>query len=294
MNIYVCYSTDDMDVVKEKIQLLDPEKNKLNILILDNKDPIWKIHCLPKIKNSQMMIFFAGKNSHSSPYIGWELDNAIKYNIPVYTVKLDEENEKHSDLIIKNKYSGKEKEYDSEVSIEMLNTIIKNYNEENYHVINEELNDGNAEVFFKQYKFFLQTSEDLVERRQNANNFYITINSAFIALFGTLLTFEIEMFYKVIIGAIFAVMGIVLSLSWIKMLDSYGMLNTSKMKIIGCLERNLPASLYAAEWEAMSDRLNKKKYVSFTESEKQIPKIFIVLYVLVLIGLLCYFFFAVK
>ena len=37
--------------------------------------------------------------------------------------------------------------------------------------------------------------------------------------------------------------------------------------------------LYDAEWQALSDKLNKKKYVSFTNSEKRIPYLFIAVYV---------------
>lgn len=50
------------------------------------------------------------------------------------------------------------------------------------------------------------------------------------------------------------------------------------MKIISSIEKYLPASLYDAEWAALSDKLNKKQYVSFTDNEKQIPRIFIIIY----------------
>ena len=88
------------------------------------------------------------------------------------------------------------------------------------------------------------------------------------------------------VGLLFAAVGVVLSLSWIRLLASYGNLNSSKMRIISSIERQLPASLYDAEWAAMSDRLNKKRYVSFTESEKNIPRLFIVLYAVIFLLLL--------
>lgn len=77
--------------------------------------------------------------------------------------------------------------------------------------------------------------------------------------------------------------GVILSVSWTKLLSSYGNLNGSKMKIISYIEKQLPVSLYDAEWEALSDRLNKKKYVSFTDSEKRIPILFIAVYICALI-----------
>ena len=63
-----------------------------------------------------------------------------------------------------------------------------------------------------------------------------------------------------------------------ELLASYGDLNSSKMKIISYIERQLPASLYDAEWAALSDKLNKRKYVSFTNSEKKVPLLFIIVY----------------
>lgn len=295
MNVFVSYSTKDLDKVKPHLDYLKEQKFKLNIQIFENNtDKKWKKHALKKIKNSQMLLFFNGKESSGSKNIQWELKKALKYDIPIYTVMLEADNKKPECLEEKDDYYQTNKQKiiyrDEEIEIEQLARIIQNHEEENYNVVNKGEITKN-EILLEQYKIFLQTSEDLVERRQNVNNFYITINSAFIALFGALMTFEIDKLYQSAIGIVFSVMGIILSFSWIKLLDSYGTLNKSKMTVIGCIEKELAANLYAAEWEVMSDKLNRKKYVSFTESEKRIPKIFIALYILLLIGLVCYFFF---
>ena len=55
------------------------------------------------------------------------------------------------------------------------------------------------------------------------------------------------------------------------------------MKIISSIEKQLPLSLFDAEWAALSDKLNKKKYVSFTESEQVVPRLFGMVYFLVMI-----------
>jgi hypothetical protein len=44
------------------------------------------------------------------------------------------------------------------------------------------------------------------------------------------------------------------------------------------IEKKLSASLYDAEWKAMKNKFNKEQYVSFTDSEKNIPLIFEVFY----------------
>ena len=62
------------------------------------------------------------------------------------------------------------------------------------------------------------------------------------------------------------------------MLESYYINNQGKMKILSMIEKKLAASLYDAEWKAMKNKYSKKKYVSFTDSEKILPSIFLVFF----------------
>ncbi|MBQ1716095.1 MAG: hypothetical protein II035_07060 [Firmicutes bacterium] len=137
----------------------------------------------------------------------------------------------------------------------------------------------------EQYKMFQKTSEDLVARRQSVNSFYISVNSALTGLLGVALgVFDDSV--KLIVAAFMCVAGIILDISWINILEAYGTLNAAKMKVIKLLEEQLPVMLYDAEWRIMSDKLNNKKYVSFTDSEKRIPKLFFGLYVIILVGVI--------
>ena len=49
----------------------------------------------------------------------------------------------------------------------------------------------------------------------------------------------------------------------------------------------MPVALYDAEWQIMSDKLNNKKYVSFTNSEKRIPKIFLFVFIIIILVVSC-------
>lgn len=120
--------------------------------------------------------------------------------------------------------------------------MIMRYDSGDYGLFNGSPSELNQDIILEQYKLFLQTSEDLVSRRQNVNSFYISISSASVAVMG----------------------------------GGYGNLNSSKMKIISNIEKQLPLSLFDTEWAALSDELNRKKYVSFTESEQMIPRLFCV------------------
>lgn len=278
MDVFVIHSGSDKNIVSAKIKELKQSSHEFNPLILSNGGIFWKFDAAKKIKKSQMVVFFVGENSHKSPYIGWEITTAIKYDKPIYTIKLDESFKSHEALQITDAFSHELRSYDKNIDFAKLIDLIEKHCSGDYKVFNQSIESLDKNILLEQYKLFLQTSEDLVSRRQNVNSFYISINSALVAVFGALLAFNISPFYQCIFSIVLSVVGIILSISWVKILISYGDLNSSKMKIISHIEKQLPASLYDAEWAALSDKLNKRKYVSFTNSEKRVPRLFIIVY----------------
>lgn len=82
---------------------------------------------------------------------------------------------------------------------------------------------------------------------------------------------------------IITLLGVVLCTSWVKAIQTYGNLNSGKFKVINTLERKLPANMFDAEWKALSDQLNNQRYISFTKSEQDVPKIFIMAYILLFV-----------
>ena len=183
----------------------------------------------------------------------------------------------------RDSFSGETRYYDQLKSLDDVMQLIQNYSNGDYHIFNQPAEQIDKSLLLEQYKVFLQTSEDLVLRRQNVNNFYISINSAIIAIFSSLLAFDLSSEVRLFLACLFSFVGIILSVAWVNILVAYGNLNGSKMKIISSIEKYLPASLYDAEWAALSDKLNKKRYVSFTDNEKRIPIIFIIIYSAILI-----------
>ena len=84
------------------------------------------------------------------------------------------------------------------------------------------------------------------------------------------------------IAIIISLIGILLSFNWLKLLDSYGTLNGAKIRVITEIEKKLPVNIYDTEWKVMSEKLGSKNYVSFTNIEKRIPKIFIGIYLFII------------
>ena len=283
MNVFVIHSGADYDATNGIISTLKKKVYSLNTLILKNGSCFWKLDASQKIKKAQMVLFVVGENSHKSPYIAWEIKEAIKFKKPIYILKLNEENQLHDALLVEDGFSKEKQNYGKVVTVEELSNVIKSYDAGDYGLFNGAPGELNQDALLEQYKLFLQTSEDLVSRRQNVNSFYISISSAIVAIMGFLFAMDLGRMSELIIGFAFCVVGIILSISWSKSLSCYGNLNSSKMKIISSIEKQLPLSLFDAEWAALSDKLNKKKYVSFTESEQTIPRLFGLLYCIVLV-----------
>ncbi len=284
MNAFIIHSSKDAEAVRNNINIIQNSIETFSPLILDNGGALWKLSARDKIKKSNLILFFVGKESHKSPYIGWEIMTSIKYNKQIIVVKLDHTYRYHEALEYKDDFTKITKIYGKEKSIDELIKYLHSHERGDYNLFNPQFeNAENMSILFEQYKLFLQTSETLVQRRQNVNNFYITANTILVSLCGTVVAINIILKFKIMIIIAFAIVGIGLSLSWINMLISYGNLNSSKMKIISVLEKNLPASLFDAEWEVLTDKLNNKRYISFTDSEKKIPQLFLVLYTVIII-----------
>lgn len=283
MNVFVIHSGADYEEANRIVAALKQKEYSLNTLILENGSCFWKLDASAKIKKSQMVLFLVGENSHKSPYIAWEIKEAIKRKKPIYILKLKEKNQLHDALFFVDDFTGEKKNYGKVVSVDEICRITKNHDAGDYGLFNGTPGELNQEVMLEQYKLFLQTSEDLVSRRQSVNSFYISISSALVAIMGVLFAMDFGRKAELILGCVFCIIGIILSISWSKTLAGYGNLNSSKMKIISSIEKQLPLSLFDAEWAALSDKLNKKRYVSFTESEQIIPKLFAIIYFVVLL-----------
>ena len=281
MNVFVIHSGKDRAEVEKYLLTIKKYCHSFNPLVLKNGGVFWKVDAKNKIKKAQMVVFFVGETSHASENIDWEIKTAIKLQKPIYTVKLNEAFELNSALNVSDPFSREKVLYSKSSDLNAITELITKHETGDYKVFNQEFESIDKNILLEQYKAFLQTSEDLVSRRQNVNNFYISINSALMAAFGIIWALDILSIYKFFTGILLSVVGVILSVSWIKLLASYGDLNSSKMKIISYIEKQLPASLYDAEWAALSDKLNKRKYVSFTNSEKSVPILFIVVYICV-------------
>jgi len=131
-----------------------------------------------------------------------------------------------------------------------------------------------------QYKLYAGTADLISDRRQTANAFFLTLNSALLAFLGLVAevkgtTEETPVVWMLAVS----VAGVILCYAWFRLVRSYRDLNSGKYKIIHALERHLPAAPFDAEWEAVGRGKDPKRLIPFTRVEQRIPWIFAALYV---------------
>lgn len=131
-------------------------------------------------------------------------------------------------------------------------------------------NEYDASVL-EQWKTCVEMANSNTEKRNNSNNIFITINSALFAV----ITFSLD--YKSIL---LSAVGIFICVLWINSIQSYKKLSSVKYHIVNEIEKKLPLSPFAYEWEKLK---NEEKYIGLTKIEKILPWLFILLYVLSII-----------
>lgn len=142
------------------------------------------------------------------------------------------------------------------------------------------------EHLFEQYKLYVESIEKTSDRRQHANNYFITINTALISLIG--LSFQIKIFENLaFIKSILALVGIIVCIVFWYLIRSYKQLNTGKFAVAHKIEEHLPLALYKYEWEVLGKGEDNKKYYPFSHIELIIPWVFGIIYALLGLYFLC-------
>ena len=142
------------------------------------------------------------------------------------------------------------------------------------------------EHLFEQYQLYVESIEKTSDRRQHANNYFITINTALISLIG--LSFQIKVFENLaFIKSILALVGIIVCIVFWYLIRSYKQLNTGKFDVVHKIEEHLPLALYKYEWEVLGKGEDNKKYYPFSHIELIIPWVFGIIYALLVLYFLC-------
>jgi len=146
-----------------------------------------------------------------------------------------------------------------------------------FAVSEKDYGNNYKEHLFEQYKLYIESAEKISDRRQNANNYFITINTALIAILG--MSFQASIF-EIIIWArpLLAFVGIIICVIFWYLLRSHKQLNEGKFKVIHEIEQRLPLLLYDYEWDILGKGEKKEIYYPFSHIELWIPRVFGLIY----------------
>lgn len=303
MKYFVIHSGRDYDNVKTLITKWSEINDNIQFVVLEGNQQNWEGDATARIRECAKILYIVGEKSADSPFIQTELDIANRENKDIYVFKLDEKY-RINDCLEKanNMRNTRSGDFEGEIVIGKSRERIYILNE---NELRNRLNSDSQEiemilkgggfqdkdVLLMQYKMFVQTSEDLVKRKQSVNTFYVTLNSlmlsaivSIICAAGDILQVVNNQLFIYAVSIFLSVIGVVICFSWITLLTSYSDLNASKMAIISCIEDRLALKLFDTEWALLTRRVGKRKYQSFTVKEIAVAKIFLALYVLVILG----------
>ena len=140
-------------------------------------------------------------------------------------------------------------------------------------LFNEKL-EPTVDNLLTQYKLLVETTNEISNRRENTNKFYLTL----ITIFVGVLTF-ISTNYGFLFVIIPLIFIILVSASWKKHIQQYKLLNTIKFSLIIQLEKNLPVYAFTKEWEL----LTAKGYSELSKWDEKVPTYLIWFSVIIII-----------
>lgn len=120
------------------------------------------------------------------------------------------------------------------------------------------------------YKLLVEMADRVSERRQSANTFYLSVNTAIIggaaylsqSAFGELGTLAVS------------AAGIAICFLWVRSVVSYKSLNAAKFEVITALEDRLPVSPFKDEWAILDVDGDGKRHKPFHRTEVLVPVVF--------------------
>ena len=158
-------------------------------------------------------------------------------------------------------------------------------------VLNKPVSEMSADEFKATvdiYKMLVDMADKVSQRRQTANGFYLSVNTALIGA-GVYVSSADG---GAVNTMLLAIAGWLVSLYWIRNIETYKDLNAGKFAVINEIEKSLPLAPYAAEWAVLQRGEQKRadqsfwrkrnplrsKYRPFHEVEIAVPLVFVLLH----------------
>ena len=209
----------------------------------------WEQQAESKIQSCEVVIVYDIESCNESENTLWEVERAKELGKPVIGLTKNDISEKNiGDILSAYEFSSEFEECFNEPQ--------------------------NTSQLLELYKIMVDSSEQLIQRRQITNGFFITIIGFIVGAIGFVIKEKILIDSGILVLIFPIVIGLLMCRSWKNLIENYGKLNTGKFKVIHRIENTLDAKIFAAEWVALGKGFRKEKYQSFTSTEQNVPKLF--------------------
>jgi len=136
--------------------------------------------------------------------------------------------------------------------------------------------EPDQDIILRQYELMVNSTFQVTNWRQTANNFFLAINTTLVAIAAYLYNFSPST------GIIIGVIGIGITILWYETIHYFRALNKSKFIVIHDIEKKLPIMMFSMEY----DHFRKEKREIATQIECKIPCLFAVVYLAIIVILI--------
>lgn len=127
-----------------------------------------------------------------------------------------------------------------------------------------------------QYRLYIEMADKISDRRQNANSYFLSVNTAVLAFVGYITTQPSGEYLWLL-----ALAGVVICYLWYRLVRSYRDLNGAKFRVAHLLEKSLPARPYDYEWIELGEGHSPDLYKPVSHIEMGVPWVFMGLHLYV-------------
>ena len=127
----------------------------------------------------------------------------------------------------------------------------------------------------EQYKLACAAADNVSARREGANRYLITLNTAITALYGFQATGSANPYLLIPL----AIAGLIAATLSFGIVRSHRNLNQKKFNIILALEKLLPARIYGEEWDQLKKTKGLGTYLELTNLERIIYGLFAAIHI---------------
>lgn len=130
------------------------------------------------------------------------------------------------------------------------------------------------DLVMRQYEILVNSTIQVTNWRQFANNFYLSVNTALLALATYLYNFSL------LTGVVIGLIGLTITALWHETIQYYRSLNSAKFKVIDEIEKQMPIPMFRLE----NEHFVKEDRKNATWIESKISILFGIAYILIIVA----------